>query len=668
MFTVSDLSAFSNMTTLERLRTFEKNASKYASTMHALNVSLQESDTVKISLHEIGMSSSMRIPPTTFFENDADTDGSKIVFRSSSKLFSNVLARRSLSSTRLFVLVAWWKSKSNLPRPKHQTIPVNSSVLTITYFKKTSNGVFQKNSLPVEFFIDLRKDFTTIDTVQEYESLQRVERQCAWLDLNTSVWETSGCVANVIEKQVQCLCNHTTTFVTLLIANTHEEIPYVVYKITLVMQIITIICLLVTVLFIAIARYDTGIDSSSFSFEVTGQNTNRTNSQISLCVSLLFMHIFSAIGGWIRSHSDNGCVATALLTQYFLLASAHWSLCEGLGIFAKLSSYLTMKIEYRSMTWIQIFVGWCMPLIITIVTAAYGIQSDQLMDKSCSENGRILDVCDGLKFEEYKRCWLGRESGMVWAAIGPLIAILILNITIFIYVTATVVKMKRKQPRIDFERSNIQYASSNNTPSSTDGTLPRTDRSKATLDLPTNNRNTARRSTVESSVSTKRRFSYIISITRSFGVLMPILGIPWLFGLLANIESTGVALSSIHAVVNGLQGFLLFLLYCACSERDLKIVKRKWRNSVLFRIITRRKYNVRRESLSATAVRNKTNGPERHDDNGLQPGQSNGQPLSQYDTLSSCRSSNGTVISTLSSQKNEKTKFRLLSCIQQNDK
>lgn len=643
------------MTFLDRMRAFEMNASIYALTMDALNIRMYDTKTVKVSLHAVDMSTS-RTTSTGILEDDTDKQGSRITIPTLK--VKKQFARKLTGFEKLFVLIAWWKDKSDLPRQASVTIPTNSSILTISYFAKNRYDNFEKYSMPVKYYIDLRQDFTTINTVKAYESLEGIERQCAWLDLNTSTWETRGCIANVIGKGVNCECNHTTTFVTLLLANTHEEIPHVVYKITLTMQIISIICLFLTIIFIAIARHGTGIDSSSFAFEVTGMNANRTNSQISLCVALLFMHIFSIIGGWIRSQSDHGCVATALLTQYFLLASAHWSLSEGLGIFAKMSSYLTMKIEYRSMTWIQIFVGWCMPLIITTITAAYGLKSDRLIDKSCSENGEVLDVCAGLQFQEYKSCWLGKESGMVWAAIGPLVAILLLNIAIFIYVTVTVVKIKRNQPKVDFERSNTQCATS----TTAGGTLTRNNGNKSTLEVPANRQNTGRRSTAESSLTAKRRISYIVSVTRSFGILMPILGIPWIFGILANIESAGVALSSMHAVVNGLQGFILFLLYCVSSKRDLKIVKRKWRNSHLKGIATKRKYSIK----PSIVLRNPTAVPEPRDNSRTNSNETNCPPVSQYDTLSSCRSSNGTVISSLSSQKNDnnnKSMFSLLNCI-----
>nr|XP_039270089.1 adhesion G-protein coupled receptor D1-like [Styela clava] len=552
--------------------------------------------------------------------------------------------------SKLTVVVALWKDMSTMPRNLTRSdarIPENVTAVTVAYYRENDKLDMIKESLPVTYSVDLQNDFTELEGLKSNERIKNVQRVCVWFDLTTTgTWSDKGCRSTKSNAGgVTCECEHTTTFVTLLMLNSSVVMPAEVHYISLAFEIASICCLLLTVLFILIARHGAGIDST-FAPKATGMNSNRTNSQVSLCVSLLCLHLVIVWSDFARNHNDNGCVAATIMTHYFLLATGFWSFCEGLGIFVKMFPKLTLNVEYPTLTIVQTVFAWCAPLVFTVPAAAYGISNNKYID--LSEAYKItLEKSQNTSYSTpmYERCWLSADSGIVWTAVGPIIFVVVANIAILCYITKGVMKMNRKIQTYrvrNFESSNTQYGYSNgNAVQSRGSTPPPRYRSSVTSigsgAIP-----------LGSAARQKRHVKHMLSVTRTFAILMPVLAIPWILGILGNIPGATTTLLTAHTVVNGLQGLQIFLLYCVVNKADWRIVKRKWRNSDVRFLFTHHRYN-RRESVITNSARvvvydAKKNNPK-IDSNANTYLSASWKPVpnTHYDTLSSCRSSIGTV-------------------------
>ncbi|XP_022808619.1 adhesion G-protein coupled receptor D1-like [Stylophora pistillata] len=115
-------------------------------------------------------------------------------------------------------------------------------------------------------------------------------------------------------------------------------------------------------------------------------------------------------------------------------------------------------------------------------------------------------------------CWLSIETGAIWSFVGPVIFVMLFNLVIVTMVMSVTSRMLNEE-----------------TPSS------------------------------------------VRSLTKAFITLLPILGLTWVFGLLA-VNNDSVLFEYIFAILNSLQGFLIFLLYCLKNSEVRREFKRKLHN------------------------------------------------------------------------------------------
>ncbi|XP_078359561.1 adhesion G protein-coupled receptor L3-like [Oculina patagonica] len=115
-------------------------------------------------------------------------------------------------------------------------------------------------------------------------------------------------------------------------------------------------------------------------------------------------------------------------------------------------------------------------------------------------------------------CWLSVETGAIWSFVGPAIFVMTVNLSILIMVMRVTSKMLNE-------------------------------------DSPSNVR----------------------SLAKAFVTLLPILGLTWVFGLLA-VNNSSVVFEYLFAIFNSLQGFLIFLFYCLKNTEVRREFKRKLHN------------------------------------------------------------------------------------------
>nr|XP_054769321.1 adhesion G-protein coupled receptor D1-like [Lytechinus pictus] len=119
-------------------------------------------------------------------------------------------------------------------------------------------------------------------------------------------------------------------------------------------------------------------------------------------------------------------------------------------------------------------------------------------------------------------CWLSRERGAIWAFAGPVVTIIGINIIILVIVLQTFLTIK--------------------------------------------------------SINNKSKFEQAKRSTRAAVVLLPLLGITWIFGFLAT-GSTTIFFQYAFALLNSLQGVFICLFHCFTNDDVMKALKLKYRRS-----------------------------------------------------------------------------------------
>ncbi|XP_035683821.1 adhesion G-protein coupled receptor D1-like [Branchiostoma floridae] len=171
-------------------------------------------------------------------------------------------------------------------------------------------------------------------------------------------------------------------------------------------------------------------------------------------------------------------------------------------------------------------------------------------------------------YGEKDNCWLSTGGGVIWAFVAPALVIIMVNAVILILVTREVVKLNNISFRVKPEKEKSSFKSS----------------------------------------------------VRAVAVLLPILGISWIFGVLA-VNEAAVVFQYIFALTNSSQGLFIFLFHCALNSEVRQAFKRRaysWsvsRGNIPGRVDTVRVKPfdsdvIRPESQSSTKSNKKTTTPE----------------------------------------------------------
>ncbi|XP_068678749.1 adhesion G protein-coupled receptor B1-like [Montipora foliosa] len=114
-------------------------------------------------------------------------------------------------------------------------------------------------------------------------------------------------------------------------------------------------------------------------------------------------------------------------------------------------------------------------------------------------------------------CWLDVSSGLIWGFIAPAITVILVNIVVFILVIRQMMGTRHVQNKTQIEK-------------------------------------------VKAGV-------------KASAVILPLLGITWLFGLLAYNSAT-IAFKYIFAIANSLQGLMIFIFHCLLNKQIKDAIKR----------------------------------------------------------------------------------------------
>ncbi|KAM4607388.1 adhesion G protein-coupled receptor D2 [Polymixia lowei] len=316
---------------------------------------------------------------------------------------------------------------------------------------------------------------------------------CAFWDFNLTPeaggrWNTRGC--EVLSKHngfTVCSCNHTTNFALLLQVYEVQRSP----ENEKALQVLTFLgcgvslcgLLFTFILFIAV-----GVPKS-----------DRTTVHKNLIVALGIAELLLICSDWASANEEACFVVTALLHLFFM-ASFSWMLVEGLLLWSKVVSVNISEDRRMKLYYI---IGWGLPVLIVGVTLAVSLD----------------------KYKANNHCWLNVETDMIWAFVGPVIFVLVVNAVVLCRVVMVTVSSARRRAKM----------------------------------------------LTPSSASKMHTFDLTWAVTRPVLILLPVLGLTWLCGVLVHLSAV---IAYVFIVLNAFQGLYIFLVYAVYNSEVRNAIKR----------------------------------------------------------------------------------------------
>ncbi|XP_039370628.1 adhesion G protein-coupled receptor E3-like [Mauremys reevesii] len=309
----------------------------------------------------------------------------------------------------------------------------------------------------------------------------------------SSSWSPDGCTAvHTNSTHTTCSCNHLSSFAVLMAPTAvMESSPLTI--ITYVGLTLSLLCLFLAILTFLLCRSIRNISTS-------------LHLQLCLCLflaDLLFLTQVTRIHTqcpWGPCLPQVACAVIAGLLHYLFLACFTWMFLEGLHLFLTVRNLKVVNYTSASRfkkRFMYLF-GYGFPALAVAISAAVNP--------------------DG--YRTSKHCWLSLERGFHWSFLGPVCAIILINITFFVL----------------------------------------------TLWILRN-----RLSSLNADVSTVRdhRLLTFKAIAQLF-----ILGCSWSLGLL-QIGPAATVMAYLFTIVNSLQGAFIFLVHCLLN-RQVREEYRRW--------------------------------------------------------------------------------------------
>ncbi|XP_045709019.1 adhesion G protein-coupled receptor E2-like isoform X1 [Phyllostomus hastatus] len=319
-------------------------------------------------------------------------------------------------------------------------------------------------------------------------------------------WATKGCrMVGTGDTSTTCLCTHLSSFAVLMAQYDMQEEDVALAVITYVGLSLSLLCLFLAALTFLLCK--------------AIQNTS-TSLHLQLCICLFLAHLLflTAID---RTELRVLCAIIAGALHYLYLASFTWMLLEGLHLFltARNLTVVNYSNVSRFMKKFMFPVGYGVPAVIVAISAAsrphlYGTAA---------------------------RCWLHPEKGFMWGFLGPVCAIISVNLAFFLM---TLWILKSKLSSLNTDVSTLQ------------NTKMLTFKAMAQL--------------------------FILGCTWSLGILQ--------------VGPAAQAMAYLFTIINSLQGVFIFLVYCLLSQQ-VREQYRQW-----FKRVRKIKTDSEKYTLSSRAT------------------------------------------------------------------
>ncbi|XP_065432189.1 adhesion G protein-coupled receptor E3-like isoform X2 [Chrysemys picta bellii] len=297
-------------------------------------------------------------------------------------------------------------------------------------------------------------------------------------------WSPDGCTTvHINSTHTNCSCDHLSRFTILMAPTTvTESEPLTI--ITYVGLTLSLPCLFLAILTFLLCRSIRNVSTS-------------LHLQLCLCLflaDLLFLTVVTPIG------SEVGCAVIAGLLHYLFLACFSWMFLEGLHLFLTVRNLKVMNYTSASRFKKRFMYpfGYGFPALVVAISAAVNP--------------------DG--YGTSKQCWLSQVRGFHWSFLGPVCAIILINITFF---ALTLWILRNKLSSLNADVSTLK----------------------------------------------NHRLLTFKAIAQLF-----ILGCTWSLGLL-QIGPAATVMAYLFTIVNSLQGAFIFLVHCLLN-RQVREEYRRW--------------------------------------------------------------------------------------------
>ncbi|XP_063771309.1 adhesion G protein-coupled receptor F5-like [Pseudophryne corroboree] len=291
----------------------------------------------------------------------------------------SVIYRSIPGNSGRVVSLAYTSMKDILPQDK----PINGLVMSTVLGNIPSKDIDEDNfSITMLFIKNHASDKTP---------------ECAWFDFDLQVWNNSGCSTVEGTDNVNCTCNHLTSF-SVLLADVQESYLDII---TYAGVGISLGCLFITLVIEVLVWRSVIKNKTSYLRHVC---------LVNIAVTLLVADIWFIIGAALEKYpSSPACQTAAFFSFYFYLSLFFWMLTNGLVLFYRLI-YILHDMSRRVMMMIAFTLGYGCPLLIAVVTVA------------STEPGR---------FTSQKFCWLSYYGSKSFLAfVVPALTIVFINLII----------------------------------------------------------------------------------------------------------------------------------------------------------------------------------------------------------------------------------------------
>ncbi|XP_074836425.1 adhesion G protein-coupled receptor E3-like [Carettochelys insculpta] len=232
-----------------------------------------------------------------------------------------------------------------------------------------------------------------------HEQLKKEEERaiCVYWNLvdKKGSWSPDGCVTlSVNDTYTTCSCNHLSSFAILMVPSVVTE-SYPLTIITYVGLALSLLCLLLAILTFLLCRSIWNIS---------------TSIHLQLCLCLFLGNLLFLIG-MTQTERKVACKVIAGLLHFIFLACFTWMFLEGLHLFLTVRNLKVVNYTSASRfkkRYMYPF-GYGFPALIVAISAAikpggYGTS---------------------------QHCWLSLDQGFHWSFLGPVCAIILINVIFF---------------------------------------------------------------------------------------------------------------------------------------------------------------------------------------------------------------------------------------------
>ncbi|XP_041484397.1 uncharacterized protein LOC121431006 isoform X2 [Lytechinus variegatus] len=318
---------------------------------------------------------------------------------------------------------------------------------------------------------------------------------CSFLEGNEasgSTWSLRGCSRKNVAQEayddvITCTCNHLTSFAILMLTNIDATVAS--GKHSFILSLATYVGLAFSIISLVL---------SLMAFFISKVQTTRLFLMKNQCIAMILAQGLFATGVVQAKRITVLCGIVAGATHLLFLAVFAWMLNQGM--------YIMLQLGIRRLTHVQVkrwqysVIGWGIPLAIIGITSAV----------------------DYRLYLDGNYCWLATVRGGAYAFIGPVLAVLMVNLGIFFYAISRFTSVKAFKNKSEKDK--------------------------------------------------------IRSTLRAVSVLCPILGITWALGLFVRVH---ISLEYSFTILNSSQGVLLFIFQVLLNEEVYAGVRRRLRRHII---------------------------------------------------------------------------------------